>query len=88
MATVRLPTALRQYAGGAATVEIEGATVGEVLAALDRRHPALGRRVLDEQGQVRRHVHVFVGPERMADLGDPVPGATEVTILPAVSGGV
>jgi molybdopterin converting factor small subunit len=84
---VRLPSALREYAGGAATLEIDGDTVGAILAELDRQFPGVGRRVIDEQGQVRRHVHVYVGDERMRSMADGVGRGVEVTILPAVSGG-
>ncbi len=87
MARVRLPSQLRDFADGAAVVEVEGGTIGAVLAELERRFPAVGRRVLDEQGRVRRHVHVYVGDERMRAADDPVSDGTEVTVLPAVSGG-
>lgn len=87
MATVRLPAALREYAGGAPILQVEGSTVGDVLAALGEQWPAVGRRILDEQGQIRRHVFVFVGDTRTRALNDRVPPGTEVTILPAVSGG-
>jgi molybdopterin converting factor small subunit len=85
--TVRLPSALRDYAEQAATVEVDGQTIGEVLADLDRRFPAVGRRVLDEQGCIRRHVHVYVGDERARALDGAVPDGVDVTILPAISGG-
>ena len=65
-------------------------TVGAVLDALATAHPAVGRRVRDETGAVRRHVNVFVGADnvRRLDDGDTVvPEGVEVTLLPAVSGG-
>ena len=87
MTVVRLPSMLRDHAGGAATVDVDGATVGEVLRALDRRFPAVGRRITDEQGAVRRHVHVYVGDERAGSLDELVPEGVEISILAAVSGG-
>ena len=87
MVKVRLPSQLRDYADGAAVVEIEGATIGEILNELQRQFPAVGRRVLDEQGHVRRHVHVYVGEDRIRGRADAVPDGAEVTVLPAVSGG-
>jgi sulfur-carrier protein len=87
VARVRLPSVLRDYAGGATVLVVEGRTIGDVLTELDRRFPAVGRRVLDEQGHVRRHVHVYLGDERMGTPDDPVPAGAEVAILPAVSGG-
>ena len=87
--TIRLPGPLRPYADGSSTVEVGQApcSLGELLAALEREHPLVGRRVIDEQGRIRRHVHVFVGEERASALSDPVDAGAEVTILAAVSGG-
>ena len=87
MVLIRLPSALREYAQGAATVEVEGDTVAAVLNELAGRHPLVGRRVMDEQGHVRRHVHVYIGDERFRSLDDAISPGTELTILPAVSGG-
>ena len=93
MVRVRLAETLRPHAAGARVVEIDldgGATVVEVLDALDAVHPAVGRRVRDETGVQRRHVNVFVGPDNVRDLdglASVVPAGVEVSILPAVSGG-
>lgn len=90
---MRLASALRTHAGGAATVEVdvaEPATIGAVVDAVAAAHPAIGRRLRDEQGALRRHVNVFVGPDNARDLSDVdtvVPAGTEVSLLPAVSGG-
>lgn len=86
--SVRLPSILGDHAGGARTVELEGDTIGDVLRALDDRFPAVGRRVLDEQGGIRRHVHVYVGDERVRSLTEATPNGTEVTIMAAISGGM
>jgi molybdopterin converting factor small subunit len=85
--TVRLPAALRPYAEGARQVTVEGSTVGEALAALERGWPLVGRRVLDEQGCIRRHVLVYVGDERVGALDEALPAGVDMTILPAASGG-
>jgi molybdopterin synthase sulfur carrier subunit len=90
---VRLASGLRVHAGGAPCVAVEVAppvTVGAVLDALADAHPAVGRRVRDEGGGLRRHVNVFVGPDNTRDvegLATPVPDGVEVAVLPAVSGG-
>jgi sulfur-carrier protein len=87
---VRIPTQLRPLAGGAGEVEVEGATVGEVLKALDAAHPGFGERIFDENGNVRRFVNVFVGEEdiRFLDgLGTPVAQGALVSVVPAVAGG-
>jgi molybdopterin converting factor small subunit len=85
--TVRLPGPLRDYAEGVSTVSVEAATVADVLRELDKTWPAVGRRITDEQGAIRRHVHVFVGDERVRLLTDAIADGTEVTIMAAVSGG-
>ena len=87
MVHVRIPSILRDYADGHASIDVEGSTAREVLAAVERCYPAVGRRVLDEQGGLRRHVHIYIGADRCRSLDDGVPANTEVSILPAVSGG-
>lgn len=84
---VRIPTPLRSYTGGEASVEAAGATVGELIADLDRRYPGLGFRVVDEQGRLRQHVVVFLGPDRCRDLDASVTGFDEVVLMQALSGG-
>lgn len=88
--TVRIPTPLRTVTGGEATAEVDGATVGEVFKNLEAAHPGIGERLLDEGGQVRRFVNVFVNDEdvRFQDgLQTPVPDGATVSIIPAVAGG-
>ena len=88
MIVVRLPAALRPYAGGEAKVAVDGGPlkVSDLLSALDKLHPGVGRRVTDEQGRIRTHVHVYVGENR-ATVADTVPDGSEVSILAAASGG-
>ncbi|TDD14089.1 MoaD/ThiS family protein [Kribbella turkmenica] len=84
---VKLPAVLRPFAGGAERVEVDGATVGEVVAALD---PVLRRRLTDEQGAVRRHVNIYLGNDNIRDLdglGTPLTDGDELMILPSVAGG-
>jgi sulfur-carrier protein len=90
MITVRIPTPLRNLTGGAATVTVEGGTVGEVIRNLESAHPGVGERLLDEQGNVRRFVNVFVDDEdiRFQDgLDTPVAEGATVSVIPAVAGG-
>lgn len=90
---MHLAAALREHAGGASAIELdvpEPVTVGAVLDAVAAGHPAVGRRMRDEAGALRRHVNVFVGADNARDLDGEatvVPDGTEVSILPAVSGG-
>ncbi len=84
---IKLPTVLRPFAGGAERVEVDGATVGEVVAGLD---PVLRRRLTDEQGAVRRHVNIYLGNDNIRDLdglGTPLKDGDELMILPSVAGG-
>jgi molybdopterin converting factor small subunit len=69
---------------------VPGATLRDVLDAVAAAHPAVGRRIRDEAGALRRHVNVFVGADNARDLGGldaPVPEGAEVSVLAAVSGG-
>jgi len=89
--TVKIPTQLRSAAGGETEIEVQldGATVGEVLDALFDRFGELRGRIT-EDGGLRRFVNVYVGGEdiRFGDgLDTSVPDGGEVTILPAVAGG-
>lgn len=86
--TVNIPAPLRPFAGGQAQVKLTTSpgTLGDVLKALWTQCPALRDRVLTEQGEIRQHVHVFVGSET-ASLATPVKAGAEITIVPAISGG-
>jgi molybdopterin converting factor small subunit len=87
---VRIPTQLRPLAGGVGEVEVEGATVGDALKALDVAHPGFGERLFDEGGNLRRFVNVFMGEEDirfLSGLGTPVPAGSVVSVVPAVAGG-
>jgi MoaD family protein len=90
MARVKLPTQLREAAGGQGAVEAQGSTVGEVLEALYAEHEELRDRLSDGDGGLRRFVNVYVGGEdiRFGDgLDTAVAESDEVQILPAVAGG-
>ncbi len=90
MATVRIPTQLRTLSGGAAEVDVQGTTVGEVLKALDAAHPGFAQRLFDDGGSLRRFVNVFVADEdvRFSDgLDTKVEAGQTVSIIPAVAGG-
>ncbi|MFO1538484.1 MAG: MoaD/ThiS family protein [Actinomycetota bacterium] len=90
MATVRIPTQLRSLTGDRAEVEVAGATVGEVLGALDAAHPGFGERLFDDQGALRRFVNVFVDDEDLRfleGLATPLTDRSVVSIVPAVAGG-
>ena len=88
--TVRIPTILRTYTGGASEVTAEGGTLAEVLDDLERNHPGIKARVLDETGALRRFVNVYVGNDdvRFLDgLQTPTPDGSSISVIPAVAGG-
>jgi sulfur-carrier protein len=86
MAVVRVRGPLRKLAGGRAEHEVEGATVVELLRALELDHPELRGWVLDERGRIRRHINVFVNAER-GDESTAVRSGDRVEVLPAITGG-
>jgi sulfur-carrier protein len=89
-AKVRIPSQLRPLAGGASEVTLDGATVADVLKALDAAHPGFGDRLFDEAGKLRRFVNIFVADEDVRFLrgvDTPVPDGATVSIVPAVAGG-
>lgn len=88
--TVRIPTTMRPLSGGVSTVEVEGATLADVLAALEGAHPGFRERLFDDDGNLRKFVNVFVADDdvRYLDgLGTATPAGTTVSIIPAVAGG-
>jgi sulfur-carrier protein len=89
-ASVRIPTILRAYTGGAAEVPAEPGSLREVIAGLDASYPGLAGRILDDAGKLRRFVNVYVGDEdvRLAQgLDTKVPEGGQVSVIPAVAGG-
>lgn len=87
---VRIPTILRSYTDSDSVVTAEGATLAEVLDDLDARFAGIKGRVLDDNGQLRRFVNVYVGGDDVRFIGDlaaPTPDGVEVSIIPAVAGG-
>ena len=86
MAVVWIPSLLRPLAGGASTVRAAGATLREVIDDLDRQHPGLRDRLI-ENGVIRPEFALAVGSEGVSDLNAAVGDDTEVHILPAIAGG-
>jgi molybdopterin synthase sulfur carrier subunit len=87
---VRIPTILRNYTGGASEVTAEGTTLTEVLDDLEANHAGIRARVLDDSGELRRFVNVYIGNDdvRFIDgLASATPDGTKISIIPAVAGG-
>jgi molybdopterin synthase sulfur carrier subunit len=88
--SVRIPTILRSYTGGAAEVSAEAGTLREVITALNAEFPGISGKILDDAGKLRRFVNVYVGDEdvRLAQgLDTPVQPGVQVSVIPAVAGG-
>ncbi|MCF2529404.1 MoaD/ThiS family protein [Yinghuangia soli] len=88
--SVRIPTILRTYTGGAAEVSADGATLAEVIESLEKSYPGIAARVLDDTGKLRRFVNVYVNDDdvRFAEgLATATPDGGNVSVIPAVAGG-
>jgi sulfur-carrier protein len=88
--SIRIPTILRTFTGGAAEVSAPEGTLREVIAGLDASYPGIAGRIVDDSGKLRRFVNVYVGDEdvRFAQgLDTPVPAGGHVSVIPAVAGG-
>jgi molybdopterin converting factor small subunit len=88
--SVRIPTILRTYTGGESEVKAEGATLADVLDDLESNHTGIRARILDDAGDIRRFVNVYVGNDdvRFLDgLATATPDGAQLSIIPAVAGG-
>jgi molybdopterin synthase sulfur carrier subunit len=88
--TIRIPTQLRTFTGGSGEVQVEAASVGDALKALDAAHPGLADRLFDDSGQLRRFVNVFLADEDvrfLEGLATPIAEGQTLSIVPAVAGG-
>ena len=88
--SVRIPTILRTYTDGESEVSAEGDTLAAVLDDLDTNYSGIKGRVLDEGGELRRFVNVYVGNDDvrfLENLDTPTPDGTQISVIPAVAGG-
>jgi molybdopterin converting factor small subunit len=89
MASVRIPTPLRNHTGGKDVVDAAGSTIGEIIEDLEKHHPGIREKLVDEKG-VRRFVNIFVGDEDirfMDGIDTKVGDGDEISIIPAIAGG-
>lgn len=87
--TVRIPTQLRTLTGGEEEVKASGPTIKDVIEHLERNHPGIRERLMNDRG-VQRFVNIYVGEEdiRFLDgLDTKLAGGEEVSIVPAIAGG-
>jgi molybdopterin synthase sulfur carrier subunit len=90
MISIRIPTPLRTYSAGKDEVHVEGANLAAVLEDLDRRHPGLRERLVNEKGALRPYINVFVNDEdaRYLDgLQTALKDGDQLAIVPAIAGG-
>jgi molybdopterin synthase sulfur carrier subunit len=88
--SVRVPTILRTYTSGESEVKASGETLADVLDDLDASYSGIKARILDDNGELRRFVNVYVGNDdvRFLDnLATPTPEGTQISVIPAVAGG-
>ena len=86
MAVVRLRAPLSELAGGRRELHLEGATVREVLRALEDEHPAIAGWILDERTTIREHINIFVNGERGREE-TALAADDRIHVLPSISGG-
>ncbi len=87
---VSIPTPLRNLTGNQELVTATGITIGTLLADLEKQFPGIGERLLDDKGQVRRFVNIYVNGEDIRFLQDKetsIKDSDEVSIVPAIAGG-
>jgi len=90
--TFHIPGALREFTGGRREIQLDHSpgVLADALSLLYSLHPGVRDRVINEQGQVREHINIFVGEENMrytGGLASVLPPHSEISIVPAVSGG-
>jgi len=88
---VVIPTPLRKFTAGAETVEVDAATIKEVLDNLESKYPGIRASVCDESGSLRRFINIYLDGEDvrfLENLATPVADGSEIAIVPAISGGI
>jgi sulfur-carrier protein len=91
MATVIIPTPLRKFTNQTARIQVEAATVGEIIDRITLDFPELKKHLLDQQGDIRSFVNIFAGDDDIRDLQKektPVSHSTIISIVPAIAGGL
>lgn len=84
---IHIPGALRSYTGQQSEVELGGATLANVLTALDQRFPGIRFRIITEQDAIRPHIRIFINDRQTFYLAEPLHDDDDVYIVCALSGG-
>jgi len=85
--TIHIPSALRSYTKQQGEVQVEGSTLADILAALDRRFPGIRFRIITEQDTIRPHIRIFVNDQQLSNLTAPLQQEDRIYIVCALSGG-
>ena len=87
---VRIPTPLRRMTGGANKVELDVADLSQMINQLESDYPGFKERLLDEEGELRYFVNIYVNGEDIRfdqGLSTAIKSGDEISIVPAVAGG-
>jgi len=88
--TVRIPTPLRSLTKTSAEVQADGDTVDDVMQDLERRYPGLRERLMDDKGELRRFINLYVNDEDvrfLQSLKTTLKSGDTLSIVPAIAGG-
>jgi molybdopterin synthase sulfur carrier subunit len=87
---VRIPTPLRKLTNNEEIIEVDSGTIGDAISELQSRYPGIKERLIDDKGEVRRFVNVYVNEEDIRFLQNqdtPLKDGDEISIIPAIAGG-
>jgi molybdopterin synthase sulfur carrier subunit len=91
MATIIIPTPLRKFTGNQSKLDISAGTIEEAVRDLSSSFPDIKKHLLDEKGQIRSFLNIFVGEDDIRDLENEktaLQSNTVVSIVPAIAGGI
>ena len=87
---VRVPTPLRRFSGGQGEAPAGGATIRQVIEDLEKRHAGIRERLLDDKGEIRRFVNIYLNGDDvrfLESLNSKVKDGDDISIVPAIAGG-
>lgn len=90
MATVYIPTPLRRLTGGQSKISATGENIAGLIQAVESEYPGVSEKVLDENGNVKRFINIFVNDDEirtLQGLDTPVSERDRISIVPAMAGG-
>ncbi|MGA2410053.1 MAG: MoaD/ThiS family protein [Candidatus Binataceae bacterium] len=87
---VRVPTPLRRFTAGIDEVPASGDSIKAIITDLERNHPGISERLLDDKGELRRFVNIYLNGDDIRflnQLNSPVKDGDDISIVPAIAGG-